>query len=168
MTGKRWFAAALVAGGVVFAVKTTAGCLNKPAPDQKLAGQFDDLCDIAKGGAEKPVAGVKKLGAYMTKHGGDLLENFGNTLAVIERISDDDAHDERARMARDRIQAPLRACEHDWQRFGQAIDRDPEAAAIMERAMTRLNRTLEILFGGKRVTVDGLPHQLEQLLDGVR
>ena len=165
MKATRWLAIAAIAGGAAYTAK---GCLNRPAPDQKLAGQLDDLCDIARDGAEKPVAGVKALGRYMVKHGGDLLENFGNTIAVIERIADDEAHDERARMARDRIQGPLRACERDWQRFGQAIDRDPEAAAMMERAMMRLNRTLEILFGGKRVTLDGLPRQLEQLVDGVR
>lgn len=166
MTAKRWFAAALVAGGVAYSVNTASGCLNKPAPDQKLAGQLDDLCDIARDGADKPVDGVKALGKYMARHGGDLLENFGDTIALIERIPDDDAHDERARMARDRIHAPLRACERDWQRFGQAIERDPEAAALMERAMMRLNRTLEILMG-KRVSVDGLPQQLERLVDGL-
>ncbi len=165
MTAKGWFAVALVAGGAMFAVKTTAGCLNKPVPDQRLAGRFDDLCDIARKGVDKPEAGVRSLGAYMGKHAGDLLGDFGNTIALIERIPDDEAHDERARMARERIHAPLVACERDWQRFGEAIESDPAAKAMIDKAMIRLNRTLEILFGNRAFTLRDLPSQLERALE---
>ncbi len=165
MTAKAWFAVAFVAGGAMFAVKTTAGCLNKPAPDQRLAGRLDDLCDIARAGADKPEAGVRALGKYMGKHAGDLLGDFGDTIALIERIADDDAHDERARMARERIHAPLAACEQDWQRFGRAIENDPAAKAMIDKAMLRLNRTLEILFGNRAWTLRDLPSQLERALD---
>ena len=50
MTAKGWFVATLVAGGAVFAVKTTGGCLNKPAPDQRLAGRacFEMARTLAK------------------------------------------------------------------------------------------------------------------------
>jgi len=164
MKTKGWIAIAFVAGGATFAAK---GCLNKPAPDQQLAGRLDDLCDIAKDGAEKPEAGVRALGKYMGKHAGDLLGNFGDTIALIERISDDDAHDERARMARERIQAPLLACHRDWQRFGEAIERDPAAKALMDTAMIRLNRTLEILFGNGAFTLRDLPSQLERAIDSL-
>ena len=165
MTAKGWFVVALVAGGTTFAVKTTAGCLNKPAPDQRLAGRFDDLCDIARDGAEKPEAGMRALGKYMGKHLGDLLGDFGDTIALIERIADDDAHDERARMARERIHTPLAACHGDWERFGQAVEDDPAAKAMMDTAMIRLNRTLEILFGNRAWTFRDLPGQLERALD---
>lgn len=165
MTAKGWFVVALVAAGATFAVKTTAGCLNKPAPDQKLAGRLDDLCEIARDGAAHPAAGVRALGKYMGKHAGDLLGELGDTVALIERISDDDAHDERARMARERIHAPLLACHRDWQKFGEAIEQNPEAKAMMDKAMVRLNRTLEILFGNGVFTLRDLPGELERALD---
>lgn len=165
MKAKGWFVSALVAGGVVFSIKTMGGCLNKPAPDQQLAGRLDDLCEIARDGASDPQGGVRDLGRYMAKHAGDLLGSFGDTIALIERVPDDEAHDERARLARDRIHQPLRACEDDWVRFGEAIEADPAASAMMEKAMVRLNRTIEILFGNRRVTLRDLPRQLEQLLD---
>lgn len=165
MTAKGWFVVALVAGGATFAVKTTAGCLNKPAPDQRLAGRLDDLCGIARDGADKPEAGVRALGKYMGKHAGDLLGDFGDTIALIERVADDDAHDERARMARERIHTPLAACRSDWERFDQAVERDPAAKAIVDKAMIRLNRTLEILFGNGGWTLRELPGQLERALD---
>jgi hypothetical protein len=164
MRAQGWFVTALVAGGAVFAVKTTAGCLNKPAPDQKLAAQFDDLCSIARDGADHPEAGVRALGRYLGKHTGELLGNLGDTIALIERIPDDEAHDERARIARDRIQKPLRACEADWQRFGDAIEADPAASELIATAMVRLNRTIEIVFGGNAFSVRDLPVQLEHAL----
>ncbi|MBA3465732.1 MAG: hypothetical protein H0T46_37720 [Deltaproteobacteria bacterium] len=145
MKAKGWITTALVAGGVVFAVKTTGGCLNQPAPDQRLAGQFEDLCDIARKGAEKPVAGVKSLGRYMVKHGGDIAKNLVDTVALIERIRDDEAHDERARVARDRMLEA--ACPADWQAFDEAINDSPEAIELLNKAGERLSRTLEIILG---------------------
>lgn len=145
MKAKGWITTALVAGGLVFAVKTTGGCLNRPAPDQKLAGQFEDLCEIAKKGAEKPVAGVKALGKYMVLNGGDIAKNLVDTVALIERIKDDDAHDERARVARDRMLES--ACPADWQAFDEAINDSPEAMELLNKAGERLARTLEIILG---------------------
>ena len=156
--------AALVAGGLVVAVKTTGGCLNRTAPDQRFAGELDDLCDIARRGADEPEAGVRALGRYLGKHAGDMLKDFGDTFALIERIPDDDAHDERARMARDRIQRPLRACAADWERFGEAIDGDPAAAALLDKAIVRLNRTIEIVFSGSGLRLRDLPARLERAL----
>ncbi|MBL0216974.1 MAG: hypothetical protein IPQ07_24260 [Myxococcales bacterium] len=165
MKAKGWFVSALIAGGALFSVKTMGGCLNKAAPDQELAGRLDDLCEIARDGAAKPEAGVRALGRYMVKHTGDLLGSFGDTIALIERVPDDEAHDERARLARERIQKPLVACEADWQRFGEAIEADPKASALVDKAMIRLNRTIEILVGNQRLTLRGLPQELERLLD---
>ncbi len=164
MKAKSWFVLALVAGGGVISVRTMGGCLNSTSPDQKLASRLDDLCDIARDGADKPVAGVRALGRYMGKHAGDLLGELGETVALIERISDDEAHDQRARVARDRIQKPLRGCENDWQRFNDSIEANPEARAMVDKAMIRLNRTLEILFGSTRWTLRDLPQQLVHAL----
>ncbi len=165
MKAKGWFALVLIAGGGVVSVRAMGGCLDQPSPDQKLAARLDDLCDIARDGAEKPVAGVRALGRYMGKHTGDLLGELGDTIALIERIPDDDAHDQRARTARDRIQKPLRGCENDWQRFNDSIEANPEARALVDKAMIRLNRTLEILFGGNAWTLRDLPRQLIHAVD---
>jgi hypothetical protein len=64
---------------------------------------------------------------------------------MIERIADDDAHDERARIARDRWIEE--ACPADWNRFDEAVTNSPEATELVEVAAIRLNRTIEILFG---------------------
>jgi hypothetical protein len=155
---------ALVVVGVVFAMK---GCLSSDkAPDERLAGRFEALCDIARANVETPEKGVRKLGRYLGKHTGDLLGEFGDTLAAIETIADDGKHDQRALQARRRIGKPLRACEMDWVRFGDAVDRDPAASALVERFSIRLNRTLEILFGeGRRFDFATLPRDLGAAFD---
>jgi len=145
---KAWLVAGAIAiGGVVF---IRGGCLNagSKAPDERFASRLDDLCSIARGNIDTPVRGVQKLGAYMAKHTGDLLGDFGSTLAAIERIPDDAKHDARARLARDRIRKPMIACQADWLRFGNAVENNPEASALMERFSVRLNRTFEIIFSG--------------------
>jgi hypothetical protein len=162
MTKARWLAIAAIAGGVSYTAK---GCLNRPAPDQKLAGQLEDLCEIARTGAEKPVAGVKKLGRYMIQHGGDLAKNAVDMIALIERIPDDDAHDERAIIARDRLHEV--SCKDDWDRFNRAIDGDPDAMALIQDAMTRLNATLEIILG-PRMRLRDLPARIEGLVPVTR
>jgi hypothetical protein len=86
----------------------------------------------------------------MGKHAGDVLGDWGETLATIERIPDDAKHDARARVARDRIRKPALACQADWIRFGNAIENNPEASALMQRFSVRLNRTIEIIFSGMR------------------
>jgi hypothetical protein len=145
---KAWLVAGAIAiGGVVF---IRGGCLNQSskAPDERIASRLTDLCEIARGNIETPVRGVHKLGAYMAKHTGDIFGDWGSMLATIERIPDDDKHDARARVARDRIRKPLIACQNDWMRFGNAVDSNPEASALMERFNERLSRTFEIIFSG--------------------
>lgn len=161
MTKARWLAIAALAGGVAYTAK---GCLNRPAPDQKLAGQLDDLCEIARAGAEEPVAGVRQLGRYVIQHGGDLAKNAVDMIALIERIPDDDAHDERAELARERLQAV--GCKDDWERFNRAIDESEEAMRLIQDAMVRLNGTLEIILG-PRLRLRDLPARIEGLVPGV-
>lgn len=164
MTKKAWVGGALVAAGVVFAMR---GCLTETtkAPDERLAQRFDELCEIARGNIETPVRGVRRLGGYMAKHTGELLGDFGATIATIERIPDDAKHDDRARLARDRLRKPLRACERDWARFAEAIEANPEASAMMERFSVRLNRTFEILFSGMAFDLRSMPALLDGALE---
>lgn len=126
-------------------------------PDERLAKHLEKLCRIAEDGVDDPEAGVRKMMRYHGDHGPDMLEDFGDTLVLIERIDDDDEHDRRARRARDRIHAPLLACAETWDDFAQAVESDPEASAILERGVDRLARTLEILAGaGARDAVSPL------------
>jgi len=163
-----WIAGALLAGGVVFAMR--GGCLNSSssAPDQRLAKRYDEICGIARDNIGTPEKGVRKLGHYLDKNVEHLLGDWGAMFATIERIPDDGKHDERARVARDRLQKPLKACEATWQRFGEAVQADPEAAALVQRFSVRLNRTFEILFKGAQLDLTDfahLPQQLEHVLD---
>jgi hypothetical protein len=152
---------ALVAGGVVFAMR---GCLSKADPDERLAGRFDKMCAIAKANIETPERGVKKLGAYLGDHLGDVTGEFGETIAMIEKIRDDDKHDNRARVARDRIFDSVAKCADTWVEFFEAVDNDPEASHTMQVAGERLSRTLEILFGGeslKKLDLPAFQHELD-------
>jgi hypothetical protein len=158
MNAKRWVVAAVVVGGIVFAQR---GCLNQLAPDEKLAEHLEAMCTIARDHVDSPEPGVRALGRYLGRHAGEILGNVGSTIALIERIPDDTKHDERARVARQRIQTPARACEEDWARFNRAVERDPNAKALLERHLRRLNRTLEIVFGKTSFTLRDLPRQLE-------
>jgi len=147
---KTWLAGLVVAGGLAYSFG--GGCLSTTsAPDQKIAERMAEICVIARDGANDPVKGVKKLGKYFDAHTGDLLGEWGETLATIQRIPDDRKPDARARLARDRIQAPLIRCNRELQRFGNAIEASPEASAMMQRFSVRFNRTLEIIFGGKNL-----------------
>ena len=148
------------------------GCLSKE-PDQKLAGQFDDLCDIAADGVDKPVDGVRKLGRYLGRNADDMLGELGGTFALIENIKDDDAHDQRARVARNRIQKPLIECASTWNEFADAIESNPEALELLQRGVDRLGRSIEIIFGegGKLEVRDfrhlptALMHRIDALAD---
>jgi len=154
--------AAIAVGGTVYA---TRGCLtSSPAPDQKLSEQFVDLCDIARTNVDKPVRGVRQLGRYLTKNTGAMLANLGDTITLIERISDDAKHDQRAYVARDRIWRPWMDCADDWESFADAIENSEEASAILSYTLDRLDRTLGIIFSGKHVTVRELPGLLLQQL----
>lgn len=137
------------------------GCVNREAPDERLAGRLDKLCVIARDSVDAPERGVRKLGRYLGEHTGDMLKDFGDTIATIEKITDDAKHDDRARLARDRIHGA--ACPRDWQRFGDAVDRDPAAHQLLIEMQERLSRTFEILFKGARLDVRELPQLLEAI-----
>jgi len=147
MKKRNWLVLALVAAGASY--KLAGGCLNQTqrAPDERFAAHLDDICEIARDHVESPSKGVDKLGNYMGRHYGDMMKEMGDTIALIEKISDDAKHDARARLARDRFRRPFMACASDLNRFGDAINANPEARAKMQRFNVRLNRTLEIIFG---------------------
>lgn len=142
---KGWLFTAMVAGGVVYF--TRGGCVNSSEPDEELADHFEEVCSIASNNIDSPVKGVKKLGRYMARHLDDMMGDFGSTIIAIETVKDDEKHDKRARVARDRMQRPWISCIDDWMAFWTAVDHDPEASEIADRAAERLNRTFEIIFG---------------------
>jgi hypothetical protein len=157
-------AGVLVTGGVVFAMR--GGCVSGggKAPDEKLAGHFSELCEIARANISSPEKGVRKLGGYLDKHTGDMFGEWGSTLAAIERITNDDKHDDRARLARDRIGKPLVRCERDWMRFFEAVEADPKASELVDDFAIRLNRTLEIIFSSAEFDLRRLPAQLGRVV----
>lgn len=151
MTKRAWIVPALIVGGGLAAYRMS-GCLSKD-PDQKLAGRFDDMCEIAGDNIQTPERGVQKLGRYLGSHTDDLLGELGGTIQLIERIDNDDAHDARARLARQRIAKPLQECEQTWMEFFMAVDDDPAAKQLLDNGAQRLGRTLEIIFGEDK-TID--------------
>ncbi len=150
MTKTGWLVTGAIALGGVMYMK--GGCLNSvtKAPDQRLASHYVNLCKIARDGSKNAVKGVRKLGVYLVKNGGDMLGNFGSTIALIERIKDDEKHDERARLARDRWNATI--CVEDWAAFDEAIQESPEAQEMIQHAADRLGRTFEIILSGGGAT----------------
>jgi hypothetical protein len=158
-----WFAGAVVVGGVVMTMRSS-GCLSKgPAPDERFAGRLDDICEIARKNMDSPERGVRSLGRYFDKHAGDMLGEWGDTIAAIERIPDDKKHDDRARLARDRMRKPVLACANDWNAFNRAVERDPAAKALVQRFAERLQRTFEII--GSGWSFADLPSELEHTID---
>ncbi len=157
MKAKGWVAALVVVGAIAV---WEVSCESGPAPDQQLAAHIEDICEIGRKNIETPKKGVKKLGGYLAKNLGDITGSFGNTIAAIERIPSDDKHDARARLARDRIHAPVIVCAGDWNRFAEAVMADPEAAAMVERAGTRLSRTFDILLGKRIFNLREMPARL--------
>lgn len=77
------------------------------------------MCEVARKHVDTPVRGVQLLGRYLDQHTGDLLGEWGDTIAAIERIPDD-----------------------------LAVENDPAAKAMVERFAERLQRTLEIIGSG--------------------
>lgn len=160
MKARGWLLAIVVVVGVVV---VRGGCLNSSskAPDERLAANLVDLCEIARSNVDSPEKGVKKLGRYLGKHADDMLGAFGASLAAVERIDDDERHDARARLVRERISAPMRACERDWERFFRAVEGDEAASALLQRGLDRLGRTLEIIFSSEQpLRLRDLPKQL--------
>ena len=150
-----WLVTALIGAGAVYGLR--GGCVNSSAPDEELADHFEELCEIASHNIDSPKKGVKKLGRYMARHLDDILGDFGATIITIEKVSDDKKHDERARLARDRMQQPWIECQSEWQEFWMAVDEDPEASEMANRAADRLGRTFEIIFSSKDVNLRNLP-----------
>lgn len=149
------FGIALAGAVAVRTVACAGGDRPKLEPDQRLAVHAQHMCAIAKAGIAQPRTGIVRMLRYHGDHLPDMAAALAETLVLIERIPDDRAHDARARVARDRLRAPVVACEEPWQRFVDAVGKDPEAAAILERASKRLGRTIEIVFGhGEGLTLD--------------
>jgi hypothetical protein len=156
-----WVAGVVLAGGVTFAMR---GCLSKRAPDERLAGRLEKLCTIARDHVDTPEQGVRALGDYLGDHAGDVVGEFADTIATIEKIRDDKKHDDRARVARERLVAQVHGCEDDWFHFWEAVTDDPAANALVDRFAERLSRTLEIIFPNAHFTGRDLPRQLERYL----
>ena len=163
MKTKGWIVAGALAAAAVVSIK--GGCLSGGEdPDERIAGRLTDMCKIARKNLDTPERGVRALGKYLDKHAGDLLGDWGETLAAIERIGDDRKHDQRAYLARERISKPVRDCAGSWNDFGEAVANDPAASALVDRFGARLSRTFEIIFSGAHVDFLHLPQQLERML----
>jgi len=159
---KGMVAGALVAGGVAFAM--TGGCFRSTssAPDQRVAKRMGDICEIARDNVKTPEKGVRKLGGYLDKNIDKVLADYGAMFAAIERIPDDQKHDDRARLARDRLRKA--DCQRDMQRFADAVKQDPAASALLERFAERFSRTLEIISGERQlVDFSRLPLHLDAM-----
>lgn len=163
----RWKLVAVAVAGVLAArVAGCGGCADAPPPrqpDERLALHFTHLCELAREGTDEPRQGIVRWLRYHGDHGPDMASAFTETLVAIERIADDAAHDARARKARERLRAPLVACEDDLAAFFAAVADDRDASATVERATARLNRTLEILLGTDGANLD--PRALLRRLD---
>jgi hypothetical protein len=153
---KAWLAAG-IAG--IIGVVTIRGCTGNRAPDEKLADHFGDICKIAHDNIGSPSRGVTKLGNFFADHTGDMLGEFGDTIVLIEKVPGDQAHDDRARLARKRIVDGF-SCDQDWYEFWQAIEEDPEAADKVSRFEARYQRTIEIIFGDDNMTLRDLPARI--------
>ena len=161
MKATGWVLGAVLAVGAGYTIKT--GCLSaQRPPDARLASHFDKMmCGIARDNVDTPERGVRKLGHYLDRHAREMFGDFGDMLATIERIPDDNKHDRRAEKARERLSKPLMACGRDWNRFGEAVGNDPKAIELLERFNERLSRTFEIIFGGgRRFDMLQLPQQM--------
>jgi hypothetical protein len=161
MNKKGWIVGALIAGGTVYGMR---GCLSSPAPDAKLATHISEMCRIAKDNVESPEKGVRQLGRFYARNAGDMLEEFGDAIVMIEKISDDAKHDARARVMRDRLHEAALGCEPHWTHFWQAVQEDPEAAELAQHSAERLSRTFDILLG-KNYDLRTLPQQLTGALE---
>lgn len=138
-----------------------------PTPDERIVAHTRALCGIAEDGIAAPRDGVARLFRYHGDHGPAMARDWAELLVLIERIDDDRAHDRRAREAARRIHAPMRRCEPIFERFARAVEGDPAASALLERGMTRLGRTLEILFGKRPHSPAEWPSMLEKQLLGL-
>lgn len=142
----RWIAVLVLV--LVAAVIWSRDSKRPAQPDQKLVGHISDICKIAERGIESPYKGVQKLFSYYGQNTPNMFKEWGELLVTIERIKDDKAHDERARLAGRRLHNASVSCERTFERFGLAIENDPKASKLLERGTNRLGRTLELIFSG--------------------
>lgn len=151
-----------VAGG--FAAR--AGCSSSErAPDERLASHFASICRIADRHVESPQLGVQKLMRYLGDHAPEMLQQWGELLVLTERLDDDRAHDDRARLAGRRFARVLEPCAEPMAEFGEAVEEDPEANRLLQTGLNRLNRTLEIIFSGGAMQLRTLPALVGLRLD---
>ena len=143
---KRWLLVLVVV--VVFGLVWWSQRGRGLAPDERLAGHARAMCQIAAEGVEHPDDGVARMFHYYGRRGPAMAHDWAELLVLIERIDDDRAHDDRARLAAKRMHAPAAACAETFSRFAQAVEDDPAASARLDRGMKRFGRTLEILLGG--------------------
>jgi len=142
---KKW----MVLLGVVTVLGGLRACLHQ-APDERLGKVSEEICAIAKRGKKAPLDGVNRLFALTARRGPDILHDWGELLVEIEKIDDDDDHDERARLAHERVVGPLYACAGDLAEFDYAVGSDPEASERLESGVERLLQTLQIIFDPQR------------------
>jgi hypothetical protein len=168
MMKRAWMIPAVIVGGG-FVAWQMSGCLNSKEPDQKLASRFDDLCEIADANVDDPQRGLRKLGHYLGDHAGDMYGELGDTIALIEKIDSDEAHDARARLARRRLAKPWQECEGTWMDFASAVVNDPVAMEMFERFNERLSRTMDIIFGDDgMIDIRNLPVELMHRFEAAR
>jgi hypothetical protein len=117
------------------------------APEDRIARRLRGLCPIAREGISRPSHGVDRLFAHLGEHTAETLRDLGELVVELQRIDDPSRHAARARQANRTMAAPLSACQADLSRFADAVERDAEASARLERGLERLERTLNLLFG---------------------
>jgi hypothetical protein len=147
MCGMRKVTVVLVIGLGVLAGRA---CMRS-APEDRLASFNQNICRIAQKGADSPVRGVDRLLAHFAESTPDMMHDLAEMFVQIEAIGDDQEHDARARRARDRVFAPLDACWEDLEKFGEAVENDPEARHHWERGWERFMRSLGIFLGDERL-----------------
>ncbi|MBA3538003.1 MAG: hypothetical protein H0T79_00090 [Deltaproteobacteria bacterium] len=159
MKAKTWLAlGAVTLAGTLYLTRDDApDAPDTSEPDLILAAHFQQLCKIAGDNVETPEPGIRAFGRYMGAHADSMFGSWGGMIATIERIPDDEAHDARAYLARERIREPLRACAEDFENFFNAVEEDEEAVAVLNHGLERLNRTLEIITGESAGSVKTLP-----------
>jgi hypothetical protein len=117
------------------------------APEERIAARLRGLCPIAKEGVVKPARGVDRLFAFLGAHTSETFRDLGELVVELQGIENDSRHAARARRANSMMAAPLKACSADLQRFADAVERDRDAKAKLERGLERLERTINLLFG---------------------
>jgi hypothetical protein len=143
---KRWLLLLVVV--LVFGFVWWSSRGSRKAPDERLADHTRRLCKIAAAGIEHPDDGVRAMFHYYGKQGPTMAKDWADLLVLIERIDDDRAHDERARLASRRLHAPAIACARTFQQFAKAVEDDEDASSRLQRGVDRLGRTIELILGG--------------------